>query len=349
MQTNNPTDDEAVPSGGRGDLLRYAFARRLSRAEDPTRIHQVVVSMAASCTDAHLASLARYFPDQGHLKIVATAGYPVALVADLQFPIAQGILGRVFTTGRAMILSDVAALGATVASRPRYRSRACAAVPIMAGTKPIGVLTVADPRHGDRFLDSEILDLRRYVSIAALALEAADARRELVHLAQSARMDPLTGLFNRAYLFERLSSEIERARRHQTPLSLLMLDVDHFKEVNDTLGHQAGDIVLRDVASALRRTLRAFDVCCRIGGEEFVVILPASDARRGMRSAERIRVAVQALRVNVRADEALKITISGGLATLRDADSVGDFLHRADDALYRAKHGGRDRMELESS
>ena len=165
-------------------------------------------------------------------------------------------------------------------------------------------------------------------------------------LERSSWLDPLTDAYNRRYLDRRLEAELSAGRRHRTPVGVLLVDVDHFKRVNDTYGHAAGDEVLRSVADVLRAVVRTEDVVCRWGGEEFLVVLPRTDAPSAAAAGERVRAAIAAMAVGLGAGrDAITVTVSVGCAaTLDDPPPV--LIARADRALYRAKGGGRDRVEL---
>jgi diguanylate cyclase (GGDEF)-like protein len=141
-----------------------------------------------------------------------------------------------------------------------------------------------------------------------------------------------------------LGEELQRSRRHEIPLALLLIDIDDFKVVNDSYGHLAGDVVLRDVAEILRRSVRVFDVCARFGGEEFVIIMPGSTAESAMRIAERIRERIETYRPSDRLLSAMRITVSIGLAVSDLGTTVGQLLTQADGALYSAKHAGKNRV-----
>jgi two-component system, cell cycle response regulator len=173
-------------------------------------------------------------------------------------------------------------------------------------------------------------------------LRMASLMDESVRLATT---DPLTGLANRRALLEALQIEIAHARRHGSPLSFALLDVDHFKSVNDVHGHPVGDQVLAAVGALLRRELRIPDVPARWGGEEFVVVLKHTDGAGGLVAAERIRKAVQALEIST-ADKRISVTVSIGVAEFTAIDSAELLVDRADRAMYRAKTGGRNRVEL---
>ena len=165
------------------------------------------------------------------------------------------------------------------------------------------------------------------------------------NLVSSALRDPLTRLFNKRYLLERLDSELKFARRHNTPVALLMLDLDHFKQVNDTHGHLAGDAVLTNLASTLAKAVRNEDVIARFGGEELAVILRAIPIDQAMLLAERLRKLVEQTPTQHGGRE-LKATVSIGVAgyPTTKAETVEQLMEAADRALYRAKHDGRNRV-----
>jgi diguanylate cyclase (GGDEF)-like protein len=160
---------------------------------------------------------------------------------------------------------------------------------------------------------------------------------------ERALRDPLTGALNRAALEESLQREVEVARRQESALGVLFIDIDHFKSVNDTYGHRFGDDVLRAVAHAVSDTIRRSDALYRYGGEEFVVIASHTKPIGAQQLAERIRRKVAA--IGMIGGLELRVTVSVGVAGLRDGESGEALLHRADAALYRAKENGRNRVE----
>lgn len=164
-------------------------------------------------------------------------------------------------------------------------------------------------------------------------------------LKELSNTDPLTQLFNRRYMMEVLEKEIQRTARKGAPVSLIIIDIDHFKKVNDVYGHQQGDVVLVNVANLVKRHLRSYDVAARYGGEEFVGILPETPLDEAMAVAERVRTAIQQLTF-VNKLQTLRITISMGVATYPGpgVDTIDDFIRIADEALYRAKSEGRNRV-----
>jgi diguanylate cyclase (GGDEF)-like protein len=184
--------------------------------------------------------------------------------------------------------------------------------------------------------------VRSLIRIKRLQDELEHKNRELERLSIS---DGLTGLFNHRHIHELLREEWERSGRTSDPITVAMFDLDHFKAVNDTWGHLAGDRVLRDLADLLRRTAREVDRLGRYGGEEFMAILPATDPDGGLFFVERVRRAVEAHEFAVDHDVRIRLTLSAGVASTPHPD-IGDavtLVRRADEALYAAKRAGRNR------
>lgn len=196
---------------------------------------------------------------------------------------------------------------------------------------------------GESLADVHPVVLENLVGQIQAALSAAQKydriRREVV-------TDPLTNLYNRRFFQKRAEEEIARSLRHQQPMSLLMLDVDHFKDINDRYGHQTGDRVLQTVATFLHESVRKTDVCGRYGGEEFVLLLPSTPGRNAVYLANRLRTQIaDILFTGLGIDRDVRVTVSGGVATCpRDATGYEDLLRRADEALYEAKDAGRNRI-----
>jgi diguanylate cyclase (GGDEF)-like protein len=219
--------------------------------------------------------------------------------------------------------------------------------PLIVGDRVIGTLNVwredaAPEFHGTvpSFSPEEAQLIKRFASLAALAYDNA-RRREL--LSEQARTDELTGLFNRRHFHERLAAELARAQRDQAPVGLVLLDVDDFKRVNDVHGHPVGDQVLVAFGQVLTGHVRAGDVVCRTGGEEFAVILPNADEAEGAHAAQRL---VEAVRTATWG-EAGPITASAGVAVAPgDAATVATLFKAADECLLAAKSQGKDRVVL---
>jgi diguanylate cyclase (GGDEF)-like protein len=186
----------------------------------------------------------------------------------------------------------------------------------------------------------EVVRERREAQVQASKMEGLNLRLEAMSVT-----DDLTGMYTRRYFFDRCEEYLRAARRHGLPLSLMMIDIDHFKRVNDDFGHQMGDMVLREVASLVHGALRASDICARYGGEEFVILLPYTEEGEALTLAHRLLETVACHLFPVREDVG-RITISVGLSCLDMDHPVGveALISRADGALYRAKREGRNRV-----
>ena len=204
---------------------------------------------------------------------------------------------------------------------------------------PLGTLECSREK---RFTERELERLELMIGCLIPALRNALRYQTAM---QSAVLDPMTGLGNRAGLSRTVDREIALAKRHHHEAALLVIDIDHFKRINDTHGHSAGDAVLLDVARALNVICRKSDALFRFGGEEFVVLLTQTDATGANVIAERIRVAIAETETRFQENK-IAITASIGIATLESKDTEQSWFDRADRALYQAKQSGRDRVVM---
>jgi len=216
-------------------------------------------------------------------------------------------------------------------------------VPMMASGEMIGVLHIEDKE--ELYPIENIQDLAHTLA-DHLSLSLSNLKlRETLRI-QSIR-DALTGLFNRRYMEESLSREIPRAVRKNTPVGIIMLDIDHFRDFNNTYGHEAGDVVLREIGAQLQSHVRGEDITCRYGGEEFILILPEANLEVTVQRAERIRTAIKSIRVEYHRQPLGVISVSLGVSVFPEHSStVEGLVKKADEALYIAKHNGRDRVEI---
>jgi diguanylate cyclase (GGDEF)-like protein len=193
--------------------------------------------------------------------------------------------------------------------------------------------------RGRKFRDEEILQIENLLAALLYPLRNALLYRAAIH---SAFIDSLTGIKNRTAFDSNFGREIEYNIRKQSELSLIVLDIDFFKRINDNYGHMVGDAVLRQVAQSVEATIRSSDALYRYGGEEFAIVLNGTDKDGALLLAERIRKNVESLRIESLKD--VRITLSLGVAILNQQDTTRTFFERADAALYEAKKGGRNRV-----
>ena len=222
-------------------------------------------------------------------------------------------------------------------------------VPLMAQGDSLGIFHIRFLSCATQGREAGELEAKQRLAVAiAENLSLALANLKLRETLQNQAIhDPLTGLYNRRYLEETMDRELHRARRQKTPLGVVMMDLDHFKDFNDTFGHAAGDALLSALANVITTGIRAEDIACRYGGEEFLLIMPGASLETTRERAENLRQAVKNLQVKYQ-DQLLKsTTISLGVAIFPDHGlTAEEVIAAADAALYRAKQAGRDRVEI---
>jgi len=311
--------------------------------------------------DQILASVGRVVPHDTANIMLLDRSSGIATIARQHGYAArevQEIASLSFTLAAFPILNDVARSMQTLAipdtnADPRWRPlgptswvRSYAVAPIQIRKETVGFLNLESATPG-YFQPAQAALLQAFASQAAIAIEHARLYAEVQNLAVT---DPLTEIFNRRGLFQLGDREVERSFGFAHPLAAVMLDIDHFKHINDAYGHPSGDRVLRAVAACCRANVRSVDVVSRYGGDEFVLLLTETDPSNAFRVTERLRVAVADLRISVvpdgsLADNIAQVTLSMGIANLTpDISSLQDLIDRADHAIYAAKHAGRNRV-----
>jgi diguanylate cyclase (GGDEF)-like protein len=358
-----------------GFLLRDARRRRHDKqhlSETNDKLERTVRELERKMREANLIKLAgeelhlcvnldqakacfvRYFED----LLPATSG-SICLINQ-----SRHAVERAASWSRVESLSDTFALDTCCglrSGRPRWRRRGesevhCGhfdgtppehyvCIPLAAQSETLGIVYIECPSTGIAALvEANELALKSLCELVSMTLASLNLRGKLED--QSIR-DGLTGLFNRHFMEIALDRELRRAARHQKEVAVLMLDVDHFKQFNDTFGHEAGDNVLREVAEIFRQAVRTEDIICRYGGEEFVIILPEVGINDALERAEAIRRLVGDIRLHYRGRSLREVTISVGVALYpQNAESVDQILRVADHALYEAKDKGRNRIVL---
>jgi diguanylate cyclase (GGDEF)-like protein len=320
------------------DALMDAAAAILTATSHQETLRSVAVQLQGLVP---FDDLAIYEVDRGSGQFVPLFAHGTFTeeVMAFCFPLEQGITGAALRDGRPRNVprSDLDPEAGVVAGTDQT-PEAMMSVPLKVAERTIAMLNVYRPGLDAGFSDYEAVIVERFGIIVALALDSARQHELLRHQAET---DHLTGLLNRRGFHEQLDGMLHEARRSSRPVGLVLLDIDHFKRVNDEHGHDTGDRALVLVADALRESVRERDVVARLGGEEFALVLPGSGPDASFVIAERAReqVALQA-RVGTR------LTLSAGLASFPDDCGDAKALMRcADSALYAAKRAGRDRAE----
>jgi two-component system cell cycle response regulator len=339
----------------------------LSSTHDLHRILQVILQTSLSATGARAGVV--LIVDPADKTLVARCGeglsgswdVPEEELPSRRIPLGAGILGAVAATGEPR--RGLWGLTGPALDEPPCRTYVAVPIcapatvgdPLVPGEVPVatppatlGVLALYDRLGSDEFDDADLRTLRTFAGQAGVAVHNVRMHEEAQRLSLT---DPLTGLWNYRYLRESVRREVERASRFGRMLTVLVLDLDHFKDVNDTYGHAAGDTVLIEFARRLRVGLREVDVAFRQGGEEFVVLLPETDAYGGTIVAERLGAAIRDVPVTIdargHAVDRIPIAVSIGIAVYPEHGSTAQqVLNAADDALYSAKNAGRDTFRL---
>ena len=331
-----------------GQQLRAGVARlgdALGGTHDLDRILAVVLETAMAATGARAGAVLLRDDGTGELRLsvgreLEERGVP----ARLRVPADVGISGAVARSGRPLVGRSGPGRGELQPGPGEPSGAPVVAVPLTGSGTVVGVLLLWDRDGDEEFTEDDLAMLRTFTSQATVAVDNVLLHEEARRLSVT---DGLTGLANYRGFTVTVGKEIERAVRFERPLALLLLDLDHFKLVNDVWGHPRGDAVLVELAARVRSQVRDVDTLARYGGEEFVVVLPETDRAGAVQAAERICAAVRRRPFGEDGEQPIDVTLSLGIAVFPDhGTSSTALLRRADEALYAAKRGGRDGWRL---
>jgi len=283
--------------------------------------------------------------DAGGLKFEIAAGSGETELPGKILAPGEGLAGVAAESGVPLLVEDVRQdprFSPRMDQALGFETRSVLALPLRARERTLGVIELVNGPDDRAFTEDDLATLRALGDYAAIAVENA---RNFHRVQELTVIDEHTGLYNARHLKAMLEAEVRRANRFRHPVSVVFIDVDHFKHVNDGHGHLVGSSVLKELGGRLRQHLRSTDVPTRYGGDEFAVILPETDPEAAMRAAERWRQALAEVPFAQEHGLALKITGSFGVATMPDhALNAEELLRAADAAMYRAKAAGRDRV-----
>lgn len=337
-------------------MALFQMARQLQEKLDARQVAELLLRESRRVVGYHSGVVYLRTEKGGgevYRAFAATGPFKDKLLKETVIP-GEGFLGRVLVEGEAVLIFDTRSTGGAGGTVPKLPNRAAAlfavepglwwflrsllVVPLATRTGIVGLLVIGDKRPY-AFSEHHLHTISVMAGQAAVAVANALLVKSLE---ESANTDSLTGIYNHRYFTRRIVLELERARRSGRPLSLIMLDVDNFKLINDRFGHQMGDEVLCRLAYLLTHSVGEAGVVCRYGGEEFAILLPGCDARRAGELAEKLRLLIEGYDF-----PAGTVRVSMGVAACpRDALEVADLIRKADQALYAAKQAGKNRVVL---
>jgi diguanylate cyclase (GGDEF)-like protein len=319
----------------------------VAQGAELTEILNALVRYIESEDKTSLCSISLLDAEGKHLLTGASPSLPAfynEAINGVEIGIGVGSCGTAAAMGKRVVVEDIQThkyWRAYTELAQKAELRSCWSEPILSSRKKVlGTFAIyhAEP------LGPKSEDFERITFAANLAAVAIENRQVHNELERQAHSDYLTGLYNRRRFLEIAEKELARTIRYHSNLSILMLDVDHFKLVNDTYGHKVGDLVLQRLSAVCRATLRDVDIIGRIGGEEFAVLLPETGCEQAMEAAERLRDAIATAKVALNDGLPLHFTVSLGVATFTESGTNIDMLlNQADQALYQAKNTGRNR------
>jgi len=283
---------------------------------------------------------------ENHLTLIEGVGFPEDWKGTIRIDPQDGMLGMAFMNRIVATMDEYHVIRgqfpAGVNSLERYGVSPDLVAPVSINGKVMGALVVAGSAVS---IKEEIAFASMIADLLGSAFQHATT---IESVEQSASIDALTKLYTRGHFSQRFETEIRRSKNYGHSLSIILLDIDHFKSVNDTYGHQAGDIILMRLGEILRKSVRSSDIVARFGGEEFVVLMTSASRQQAHSFGENLRKTIESTEFKIPGKEfPLKMTISGGVATFpKDGDSTADLLRVADKALYDAKQKGRNRIAV---
>ena len=317
--------------------FHYALSEEVNRSLDLNTLLNRAVEMITRKSKVPMIGILIVNEGTRELEYLIHAGYPEDHTAEFKtIPLGQGASGQAALTGESLVIPDYSLYPqALPASRKEGQIRSMAVFPLKIQERVIGILNIAD-RKPQAFSPDKIDFFQQLAPILAGAINNARIYQQTQHLNQAlvelSRLDGLTGIFNRRYLEERLTEEINRCRRHGGYLGLMMIDVDHFKQINDTYGHAVGDEVLKEVAGVVQRSCRNIDIVGRYGGDEFLVILIETTEPEALKIAGRVRQKAGEVAI-----PGLQLTLGLSIGTASQNSHYEAILKTADDRMYAQK------------
>jgi diguanylate cyclase (GGDEF)-like protein len=311
---------------------------------DKKDLSKTLLEKTLQLLNAEQGSLMILDGETSELVVEASKSMSDAVTEKMRIKKGEGIAGIVLERGGSLLVKDIESdPRVRQENRPHYKSKSFISALINIENRLKGVLNVSDKAKGEAFNEMDFSLLKSIINNSAIAIERSFLYDQTEELRKLSITDPLTGIYNRRYLNRRLSEEITRYNRYKHPFSFMMLDLDSFKEYNDTFGHIAGDNLIKALANITEKSLRGIDIAARFGGDEFVAIFPQTPKVDAVQITNRLKEQIDIALTEHNID--MPLTVSMGLATYPDdASSIMELIEKTDQALYLAKKGGGNRV-----
>ncbi len=329
--------------------ILYNISQAVNFIDDLKRLISVILDKAITTVNAEKGSLMLYDSSDNTLQVKVVYGLKDKKAEDdinngiiecSKIEPNSGIAGKVFTEKKSIITN----LGGKDPRFSQFKGEAKVSslicVPLIAKGECIGIINITNKKNGKLFNKKDLEFVEALANQASIAVDNAQ-------LYELATKDGLTKLYIRRHLFNLLEAEIKRVERYHHVLSVLMMDIDDFKKVNDTYGHLVGDMVLKEIANAIQKTVRHVDIPARYGGEEFTIVLPETTINNALTIAERLRKKISEISIKIDEENTVRPTISIGAAEYPNAaDNMNDLIDAADKALYTSKENGKNCIHM---
>lgn len=333
------------------DTEKHYLEQLINKVSNIEELIDLVVHVCADKVKAEKCSLMLLDEKKKILSIVKAKGINEHVIRNTNVKLGEGVAGFVTLSGETLLVADKENEGKLDSkTSERYKTDSFVSIPLKIESDTIGILNLTDKINNQNFSEKDINSLSKFISLASIAIKNALKLKELQELSVT---DELTGLYNRRHFCNCLENEIERSGRYNRHFTMALLDIDKFKYINDTYGHQAGDSILKHISQIFRTYTRSFDIVARYGGEEFAITFqetydykgPFASISSGLQFLERLRIAIENHTfTGIVPHKDLKITISCGAAIYPfDGTAKEDLISKADENLYLAKRTGRNR------
>lgn len=347
----NKWSAEQASSDERSELVVFrSIGKALTSTLNLSEVLSIIMEQIRELFNPSHWSLLLYDEDRRELRFEIVVGQGATHLQGTWLPIDKGIAGWVAREVTPVVVRDVRSdprFAPEFDAETGFSTRNIVAVPLVSKERLLGVIELINLLDDTEFGDRELELLRTLADFSAIAIENARAVQRIRELTVT---DDVTTLFNARYLQQSLEQEFRRCQRAGQRLSVVFLDLDHFKVVNDTHGHLVGSEILRETALILRDSLRATDIAARYGGDEFVLILPNTGQEEAVMVASRIREAIKMFRFGLRHGVECRLTASFGIATLPDdTEDRIELIRLADQAMYWVKEHSRDNIATASA